>query len=91
MVKKTILITGAGSGFGRGAAIGLAKLGHDVIAGTNIYQVSELQEEVKKENLNMRVEKIDILEPINREFALKWDVDVLVIICLVLLTQNFCL
>jgi hypothetical protein len=31
-----------------------------------------------KENLNMRVEKIDILEPINREFALKWDVDVLV-------------
>jgi hypothetical protein len=26
----------------------------------------------------MRVEKIDILESINREFALKWDVDVLV-------------
>jgi hypothetical protein len=26
----------------------------------------------------MRVEKIYILEPINREFALKWDVDVLV-------------
>ncbi|MFL6315408.1 MAG: hypothetical protein ACJ71K_12915 [Nitrososphaeraceae archaeon] len=40
MVKKTILITGAGSGFGRGAAIGLAKLGHDVIAGTNIYPKS---------------------------------------------------
>jgi short-subunit dehydrogenase involved in D-alanine esterification of teichoic acids len=35
MVKKTILITGAGSGFGRGAAIGLAKLGHDVIESTN--------------------------------------------------------
>jgi len=53
MAKKTIFITGAGSGFGRGAALGLTKLGHDVIAGTNIYpQVSELQEEAKKENLN---------------------------------------
>jgi short-subunit dehydrogenase len=78
MAKKTIFITGAGSGFGRGAALGLAKLGHDVIAGTNIYpQVYELQEHAKKENLNMRVEKIDILDPIDREFA-KWDVDVLV-------------
>jgi short-subunit dehydrogenase len=77
--KKTIFITGAGSGFGRGAALGLAKLGHDVITGTNIYpQVSELQEEAKKENLNMRVEKIDILDPIDREFALKWDLDILV-------------
>ena len=49
MAKKTIFITGAGSGFGRGAALGLAKLGHDVIAGTHVYpQVSELQEEAKK-------------------------------------------
>ena len=30
--KKTILITGAGSGFGKGAAIGMAKNGHDIIA-----------------------------------------------------------
>jgi short-subunit dehydrogenase len=79
MAKKTIFITGAGSGFGRGAALGLAKLGHDVIAGTHVYpQVSELQEEAKKENLKMRVEKIDILDPIDREFALGWNIDVLV-------------
>jgi len=32
-MSKTILITGAGSGFGEGVAIGLAREGHDVIAG----------------------------------------------------------
>ena len=35
-MTKTILITGAGSGLGEGAAIGLAKEGHDVIAGVQI-------------------------------------------------------
>lgn len=31
-MSKTILIAGAGSGFGEGAAIGFAKNGHNVIA-----------------------------------------------------------
>jgi NADP-dependent 3-hydroxy acid dehydrogenase YdfG len=48
MSKKRILITGAGSGFGEGAAIGLAQNGHDVIAGAQIWQqVTSLRQKVK--------------------------------------------
>ena len=42
MTKKRILMSGAGSGFGELAAIGLAKAGHDVIVGAQIWpQVRE--------------------------------------------------
>jgi NAD(P)-dependent dehydrogenase (short-subunit alcohol dehydrogenase family) len=34
---KKVLITGAGSGLGRGTAIGLAQAGHQVIATTQIW------------------------------------------------------
>ena len=78
-MSKTILITGAGSGFGEGAAIGLAKAGHVVIAGAQIWpQVSELRAKAKALGLaNLRVEKFDILDPYDVAMALKWDIDVL--------------
>ena len=65
MSKKRILITGAGSGFGEGAAIGLAENGYDVIAGPQIWpQVTSLRNEVKLLGLNnLRVEKLDLLHP----------------------------
>lgn len=78
--KKRILITGAGSGFGEGTAIGLAKLGHKVIAGVQISpQVTEMRLKAKALGLedNLRVEKLDILDPYDVAYALTWDIDIL--------------
>ncbi|GAO44086.1 SDR family oxidoreductase [Flavihumibacter petaseus] len=80
MASKKILITGAGSGFGEGTAIGLAKLGHKVIAGVQISpQVTALRQKVAELGLtdNLRVEKLDILDPYDVSYALTWDVDIL--------------
>jgi NAD(P)-dependent dehydrogenase (short-subunit alcohol dehydrogenase family) len=79
MSKKRILITGAGSGFGEGAAIGLAQAGHEVIATVQISpQVTPFREKAKALGLgHLRVEKLDILNPRDVENALRWDIDIL--------------
>lgn len=79
-MKKRILITGAGSGFGEGTAIGLAKNGHDVIAGVHIWpQATRMRREAKSLGLdNLRVEKLDILDSYDIQNALKWEIDILV-------------
>jgi NAD(P)-dependent dehydrogenase (short-subunit alcohol dehydrogenase family) len=78
-MKRRILITGAGSGFGEGAALGLAAEGHDVIAGVQILpQVTPLRAKADALGLkNLRVEKLDILEPRDVASALTWDIDIL--------------
>jgi NAD(P)-dependent dehydrogenase (short-subunit alcohol dehydrogenase family) len=79
MSKKRILIIGAGSGFGEGASIGLAQNGHEVIAGVQISpQVTSLRQKVKLLGLNnVRVEKLDLLNPYDVANAMKWDIDIL--------------
>jgi NAD(P)-dependent dehydrogenase (short-subunit alcohol dehydrogenase family) len=58
-MPKTVLITGAGSGFGRGAAAQLAQRGHKVIAGVlNDQQARELAKAEPK----LTVVKIDITD-----------------------------
>jgi NADP-dependent 3-hydroxy acid dehydrogenase YdfG len=78
-VAKTILITGAGSGFGEGAAIGMARNGHDVIATAQISpQVAALRRKVAELGLtNLRVEKLDLHDPYDIAQAQRWDIDVL--------------
>jgi NAD(P)-dependent dehydrogenase (short-subunit alcohol dehydrogenase family) len=76
---KTILITGAGSGFGEAAAIGLAQKGHNVIATAQFSpHVAALRGKVAKLGLkNLRVEKLDLRDAYDVAYAQTWDIDVL--------------
>ncbi|MBN9582285.1 MAG: SDR family oxidoreductase [Afipia sp.] len=75
---KTVLITGAASGFGRGVAFGLARRGHNVIAGCQIWpQVWELRNAAKADGVAMQVIKLDVLNEIDRANALGLKIDVL--------------
>ncbi|HWV72759.1 MAG TPA: SDR family oxidoreductase [Pseudosphingobacterium sp.] len=80
METKTILITGAGSGFGKGAAIGIAKNGHNIIATVHVSsQVTPLREEVAALGLSdkIRVERLDLTDQYDIKQALKWDFNIL--------------
>lgn len=79
MSSKTILITGAGSGFGEAAAIGMAKAGHNVIATAQISpQVAALRNKAADLGLrNLRVERLDLDDPYDVAFAQSIDIDVL--------------
>lgn len=76
---KTIFITGAGSGLGKGAAFGLAKQGHRVIAPVETApQVTALLEEAEIEGIEMEVFKMDIKNPQDMAQMLDYDFDVFV-------------
>ncbi|MFT8612294.1 MAG: SDR family oxidoreductase [Gluconobacter oxydans] len=75
---KTILITGAGTGFGHEVALRLAAKGFDVIAGVEIAaQVHAVTEDAKKRGVSLRVEKLDVTCEGDRQKAANWDVDIL--------------
>lgn len=72
---KTVLITGAGSGFGRGAAVELARRGHSVIAAVlNDEQAGELARAEPK----LTVVKIDITDARDIAKVDEWNLDVFV-------------
>jgi uncharacterized protein GlcG (DUF336 family) len=80
-VMKKILITGAGSGLGRGTATGLARAGHQVIATTQIWpQVTELRRHIAQLGLTDRitVDKLDVLDHHEIAAATTWDFDTFV-------------
>lgn len=77
--KKTILITGAGSGFGKDTAIKLAKRGHKVIATTETEdQANTLKQEVKTASFMMEIFKLDITKEEDHQQIKDLQLDVLI-------------
>ena len=69
------MITGAGSGFGRGTAIALAARGHKVIATT---ETEAQADTLRVEHPQIQVEKLDITSNVDVVKARKFDIDVLI-------------
>lgn len=73
-MAKTVMITGAGSGFGKMAGLALAERGHQVIATTETDEQAEL---LQAEAPALLVERIDITsDDVIR--AARWEIDVLI-------------
>jgi len=79
-VIRKILITGAGSGLGAGAAIGLARNGHTVIATAETWpQVTALRDKIAGMDLpKLSVTKLNVLDPYDIAQVTRLDFDVLV-------------
>lgn len=75
MTARTILITGAGSGFGKGAAIELAARGHQVIATTETQAQADA---LAAEHPDLRTIKLDITSTGDIAQVPSLDVDVLI-------------
>jgi len=76
---KTVLITGAGTGFGNEAAMRLAEKGFDVIAAVEIYaQVQPLKRQAVARGVDIKVVKLDVTNEGDRKKALAWNVEILV-------------
>jgi NAD(P)-dependent dehydrogenase (short-subunit alcohol dehydrogenase family) len=76
---KTVLITGAGSGFGHEVAMRMAQKGFNVIAAVEIYaQVQTLKHQAAARGVSLQVEKLDVTDDGDRRKALAWNVEILV-------------
>ncbi|MDA8107726.1 MAG: SDR family NAD(P)-dependent oxidoreductase [Betaproteobacteria bacterium] len=74
-MPKTVLITGAGSGFGRGAAVELARRAHKVIA---TVETEAQAKELVAAHPELTVEKLDITNPGEVAKVDRWNFDVFV-------------
>ena len=75
MIQRTILITGAGSGFGKGAAIELASRGHSVVATT---ETQEQADALAAEHPELTTIKLDVTSSDDIAQAAGLKIDVLI-------------
>ena len=76
---KTVLITGAGTGFGHEVAMRMAEKGFSVIAAVEIYaQVQTLKRQAVTRKVSLQVEKLDVTDEGDRRKALAWNVEILI-------------
>lgn len=77
-MKKTVLITGAGSGFGADAIERMAKNGYHVIAAVETpSQIHALKAKITDEKLNIDFVKLDVSIEEDRDLVDQWDIDIL--------------
>lgn len=74
-MSKTIVITGAGSGFGKGAAVELVKRGHNVIATT---ETQDQADALAAEAPGLTAMKLDVTNEADVALAAGLDADVLI-------------
>ncbi len=69
-MSKTVFITGAESGFGKGVAIGLAKKGHKVIAGVQVEPLKTiLLADANTAGVELEVIVLDVTKESDRQYA----------------------
>jgi len=79
MSNQNILITGARQGIARAYGFSLAKRGHNVLATTETdQQAKELHQEVQKQGLNLKVEKLDIRNSKEYQRGVDFEPDILI-------------
>jgi len=78
-MAKTIMITGAGTGFGKGAAFALARRGHRVLAATyDQSQADALTTEATAAGVALTAIPLDITNPADRQIVTGSGIDVLI-------------
>lgn len=74
-MQRTVLITGAGSGFGKGAAIELARRGHEVLATTETQAQADA---LAAEHPELKAMKLDVTDPVDLAKVPDLEIDVLI-------------